>query len=490
MSFKLRPVWALAAAFAMSLSSIAFSSGAGASPGGDPTIRLYAATHSTTLYRYGTRVYPDLGAYVAATNGNFQVNVWRNDYGSPVQGAQVDSGTGAVLHEVPSDMFHGWGGFLAFTHLRLATRAGRTVYRSQRNFCPNNWDAQRVSDAGPSDNPYFTSCHTYSPFTKGMVWGIGDEWAVNAVSHTLRLPRSRVPDGRYVATVAIAKPFAQLFGVAPGERKVQIDVTLKSPRAGGGIGVARAAGRNAATAGPDSVPTDTSPDPSMVPDLAALPAWSMGTSHNRHSGKDFLNFAATEWSAGPGRLVVEGFRRQDTNLMDAYQYFYDSSGTPVSKAPVGTFRYDDRRGHHHWHFAQFARYSLVSAVGSGDAVVRSHKQSFCIAPTDAIDLLAPGAQWDPGQLGFGSYCGDQSSIWVREELPTGWGDTYYQYAGGQAFNITNVPNGWYYVEVRVNPKGLLYERDTTNDSEMRLVHLKGRPGHRTVESAPWHGINP
>jgi hypothetical protein len=28
-------------------------------------------------------------------------------------------------------------------------------------------------------------------------------------------------------------------------------------------------------------------------------------------------------------------------------------------------------------------------------VVASHKQSFCLAPTDAVDLGLPGAEWNP-----------------------------------------------------------------------------------------------
>ena len=120
--------------------------------------------------------------------------------------------------------------------------------------------------------------------------------------------------------------------------------------------------------------------------------------------------------------------------------------------------------------------------------MRSHKQGFCIAPTDGIDLLLPNAVWRPDGLGF-TQCGSQSSIWVRETLPVGWGDTYSQSVAGQAFDITQVPNGRYYIEVAVNPRGLLYESNRTNNVTLREVILKGTAGNRTIEVPPWHGID-
>ena len=58
-----------------------------------------------------------------------------------------------------------------------------------------------------------------------------------------------------------------------------------------------------------SVPVVTDPDPDALPDLLSTPAYSMQTYSRR--GHDYLGFAATEWNAGPGTLVVEGFRDQD-----------------------------------------------------------------------------------------------------------------------------------------------------------------------------------
>jgi hypothetical protein len=199
-----------------------------------------------------------------------------------------------------------------------------------------------------------------------------------------------------------------------------------------------------------------------------------------------VGFAATEWNEGPAPLVVEGFRRPNSDIMDAYQYFYDGDDV-VGKAPVGTFEYHAARHHNHWHFLQFARYDLLDS--SMERVLRSKKSSWCLVPTDAIDLTVEGAEWRPGTVGFHTACGHEGSLWVREVLEAGWGDTYYQGFGGQAFDVTNLPNGTYYIQVTVNPQGALYERSEANNTELRKVRIKGKAGNRRVVVPPWNGID-
>jgi len=106
-----------------------------------------------------------------------------------------------------------------------------------------------------------------------------------------------------------------------------------------------------------------------------------------------------------------------------------------------------------------------------------------------VDLLAPHAVWQP-PFGLFGQCGTPTALWVREMMPVGWGDTYFQSVAGQSFNITKVPNGTYYIEVAANPQRVLHETTTRNDVSLRKVILGGTPGHRTVTVPPWHGIDP
>ncbi len=471
-------------AFAIALTLLVLVGGVSAPPAsaaGAPSLRLLAAQDRVPLGAHKGRVFLyDLGVWAEAVGGAFELRVTRPDY-EAFQATQVDPHTIDVLRSIPADLLDGWHGLSNFTHVVFRDRAGDVVARKSFTFCPNSWDRQRVVDAGPQVSLYPYDCGGYFPFTRGMVWGIDDHWAVSSFSGAY--PSMRIPDGTYQVTVRIAKTYAGLFDVPAADRSATVTVTVKSLSTSGTT--TRAPTDQEPIPGREAdVPTLTSPDPTTVPDLVALPLWSIRAVARKD--RDLLQFAATPWNSGPSPLVVEGFRRQNSDVMDAYQYFYDVDGNVVGRAPAGTMKFDDRRGHHHWHFLQFARYTMLDL--SRQVVVRSHKQSYCIFPTDAVDLTVPRATWNPWNLNLHSACGGPGSIWIREELDTGWGDTYYQSVAGQAFEITRVPNGWYYLRSVVNPLGKLYEASADNNVVDRLVHLSGKRGHRHVLVEPWHGI--
>jgi hypothetical protein len=150
--------------------------------------------------------------------------------------------------------------------------------------------------------------------------------------------------------------------------------------------------------------------------------------------------------------------------------------------------FDDKPGHTHWHFEQFAQYRLLSKAKTD--VLRSRKVGFCIAPTDPVSLLLKHALRQPTCTGFGGACGTHTALWVREMMPIGWGDTYEQFLRGQAFDITNLPNGTYYIEIIANPGKVLHETNYRNDVSLRKIILGGTPAHRTVKVPAVHGIDP
>ena len=453
-----------------------------------PSVRLLAAASSVTLSRYGRVVPLDLGVYVAATGGAFQVRAARADYDQPIQAVQVAAATGDVLRTIPDVRVAGWRGLYQFVWVTFRNDAGDVVARRRTAFCPNG-ERQRLDDSGPAVSRYPGFCGWGGPFMRGMVWGIDEGWAVSATGGGdggYGMRSLRLAPGRYTAHVRISPFFTRFLAVAEEDAEVTLAVTVKQVSEKhyymSALRSLRAVEKGEAAA----VPETRTPDPETVPDPAALPAWNLRV-RNAH-GRAHLAFAASPWNAGPAPLVVEGFRRAGEDLMDAYQYFYDAEGNAVGRAPVGDMAYDDARGHQHWHFLQFARFSLVDV--SSNEVVRSNKQAFCLVPTDAIDLTVERAAWNEWGGDFGTMCGGPSALWIREVLPAGWADTYYQSAPGQSLNITNVPNGWYRVRMEVNPGGRLYERTSANNVEDRLVLLRGAPGKRRVHAAPWHGITP
>ncbi|GGX14640.1 lysyl oxidase family protein [Streptomyces chryseus] len=223
------------------------------------------------------------------------------------------------------------------------------------------------------------------------------------------------------------------------------------------------------------------------PDLRSLPAYGIQATKGQGStrGKDYLAFSANVWNAGPAQLVVDGFRSPGKKLMDAYQYFYDADGKQVGYTPTGTMEWDPRAGHEHWHFTDFASYRLLKA--DKKETVRSGKEAFCLANTDAVDYTVENANWHPDNTDLSTACGQENSISVREVLDVGSGDTYTQDLPGQSFDISNLPNGTYYIQVLANPEKRLKETNLTNNSALRKVVLGGRAGARTV-SVPAHDL--
>jgi hypothetical protein len=442
-----------------------------------PSLRLFAAaSHVEVRASRDGFVWVDPGTWVASVGGAFEVRVSRPDYDTPVSIAQTDAVTGAVVRTLPAELLDGWFGLRDFLHVSVRDAAGRVVLRQPFTFCANSYARARLSDEGPLNSTYPYFCGG-NPFTRGTVWGVDEGWAVAGIpDYALGFEAGR---GRYRLRAWIDPAWAEALGIAPGDAEVLVSIRVTGRGGGGDDGPPPV---DAPFVRGALVPTVTAPNPQGLPDLVALPAWGFATYHRK--GRDYLSFNATEWNAGPGTLVVEGFRAPDEDLMDAYQYFL-VDGQPVGRAPIGSMEFHQE--HHHWHFQQFTEYSMLDA-GSGEIAV-SDKQSWCLANTDAIDLAVPNANWGAFGGDLFSMCGGPGALWIREILDVGWGDTYSQYVAGQAFDVTDLPNGDYYVRVHVNPTGAMFEGSTDNNVEDRLVKLRGRPGNRWVVVPAWHGID-
>jgi hypothetical protein len=384
-------------------------------------------------------------------------------------------------------------GLSDFFKVSIRNASGKRVLSQQLPFCPFGTD-QRVNGTGPLNPSYPRICYL-NPFSLGTVIGIDQGWATSALGYVG--VKFGGPNGTYALKVSITKPYRQFFGVAFDDAVAKVNLQVKNL---GGCGDRcppptlgpSARPRSSGPRGGSSTSRGLTPasetgfqtPASTLPDLVALPAWNITTESFAHH--DYLDFAATVWNSGPAPLLVEGFRTASEPKMRAWQYFSDANGNISGRLRVGEFHYDARPGHEHWHFEQFARYSLLDSARR--QIVLSEKEAFCLAPTDAIDMTVPRADWIPYSTGLSTACGSQQSVWVREVLPTGWGDTYMQTLPGQSFDITNLPNGTYYISIAANPTGVLYERDTSNDVQLRQITLGGRQGNRTVVAAPWHGI--
>lgn len=459
-----------------------------------PTVKLVEAQRNITVPQFGKNfIFLDPGVYVAAFGSQLRFDVSRASYAKPLTITQVIHvpGAGTEYRPLPSWTLNGWNGLRRFLRVTVKNSSGKTIASRIVSFCPNSFITQRADPNAPMNSPFPQLCEA-DPFPLGMVWGIQRGWGVDPIGGGFEFGglAIKAKRGYYTATVNIIRDWRQLLHVSAADATAVVRVHVVKPSPGCQI---ECFAKHAPPHGKQlpslpAVPIMTNPPEADLPDLAPLPAWLVQV-QNTKSGKtrkasSVIDFGATVWVGGNARLDVEGFRVNGSATMQAYQYFWHD-GRVVGRERVGTMGFS---GYNHWHFKQFAQYRLLNA--KKNLVLRSQKEGFCIGASDPINLLLPHATWNPGNLDLDSDCGQQSALWTQETLPVGWGDTYFQDLPGQSFNITNLPNGKYFIQIIANPEHLLHETNTGNDSSLREIIIGGTKGHRTVRVPAYFGIDP
>ncbi|MEU5404274.1 lysyl oxidase family protein [Streptomyces sp. NPDC005963] len=465
----------------------------------------------------------------------------------------IRQGKKVTTKNLPAGLVKDFQGLPDFTHITMTDASGKKVLDAKENFCPNNASGRVRPDAAATSrypescprNPFTRgsvwgvengwASNTYNSwYTEGVTLPAGtytakinvakkyrDLFGIANKPQTVKVNVTVEPSP--VGRAAAKKHGSHGAGHA-GHHDSAPKMTLQEATSGNGptynVGHApyppappalpwalQKSARTVANVGDRPGQTDGSrlapglkanakrPTGKAVvpdvpkPDLRSLPAFDVqiSTAPENPAGKDFMSFSANVWNAGPAQLVVDGFRAPGDELMDAYQYFYDAKGKQVGYTPTGTMEWDPRPGHNHWHFTDFASYRLLKA--DKKEAVRSGKEAFCLVNTDAVDYTVKNANWHPFSTDLSSACGEEKAISVREVLDVGSGDTYTQDLPDQSFDITDLPNGTYYIEVLANPEKRLKETTTANNSALRQVVLGGTPGARTVTVPPHDLIN-
>ncbi|MCW2814548.1 MAG: hypothetical protein JWN84_2003 [Nocardioides sp.] len=443
-----------------------------------PAVNHLWAPEAVTGLLTGRRQLASVELGVRFVAGESAVEIWstRTSYDEPIRSV-VRTASGAV--ELPVGSMPTFGGLRKMLAVTVTdARTGAVVRRASRDGCLGGY-GQRVRPDAPARSPYPApwdssggGCQV-NPYSLGTVQGVQAGWANQLLSYGGAL---RLPAGRYLATVTVRPRYAAALGLtaATATRTLEVEVAREHDHDDHDHGSEpghRAAAVPAGTA-PTGPPLADVTGP--VPNLKSLPAWGIDVSRNG----DYLRFSATVWNAGDSPLVVDGFPGDREDRMDAYQYFFDADGTQTGYQPVGSFEYDRKRTHQHWHFRDFASYTLLRADQT--TAVTSRKEAFCLANTDAVDLTVPSASWNPGNTDLSTDCGAENALSLRQVLAAGWGDTYAQFRAGQSFDLRGLPNGTYYIATTANPRQRLVESSTDDNVALRKVVIGGRGGARTV----------
>ena len=212
----------------------------------------------------------------------------------------------------------------------------------------------------------------------------------------------------------------------------------------------------------------------LQPNLQALPADEFRLETDA-AGRTYLRFSTTTWNSGLGPLeLVAGDK--DAAKQNIYQRIHLDDGSYYDLL-AGTFVWHEQHGH--FHFEDFALYTLQAADAPGASERTSSKTTFCVIDTDRINHKLPGA---PKRSVYRT-CGSEI-----QGMSVGWGDTYGYYLAGQAIDVTDLPDGDYQLTIEVDPKKRLLE---TNDADnTSTVRLRISVSDGTVEELPDGGSGP
>jgi len=196
----------------------------------------------------------------------------------------------------------------------------------------------------------------------------------------------------------------------------------------------------------------------LTPNLVALPASEFAMSTNIATGVTRLVFAATSWNNGKGPMEIEAGATSIAG-QDVYQRVYNSDGS-VTYYLAGTYVYHP--DHQHFHFENYALYTLKRVGAPGGSEQLSSKTSFCIMDTTKVNTTLPGA---PRKAVYTS-CGT-----TTQGMSVGWGDRYGPTLAGQSFDITNNPEGDYDLTILVDPENRLRETSESDNVSCVRLHL-------------------
>ena len=194
-----------------------------------------------------------------------------------------------------------------------------------------------------------------------------------------------------------------------------------------------------------------------VPNLTPFPAYAIALTPNGTGGTSLI-FSTTSWNDGQGPLEL---RAGETNSQgqNVYQRVYNSDGT-YRDYLAGTFTFHPE--HNHFHFDDYALYTLQPATANGASNRTSSKTTFCVLDTNLVDGSLPGAPSQP------VYTTCSATV---QGMSVGWGDTYGRSLPGQGIDVTGLPEGDYRLVIEIDPKNRIIETNDDDNVACVLLHL-------------------
>jgi hypothetical protein len=206
----------------------------------------------------------------------------------------------------------------------------------------------------------------------------------------------------------------------------------------------------------------------LLPDLQTVVPTHVQVVHQQ--GKDILRFSNGIANTGDGDWALKPLNQGNTST--TIQEIRDANGNVVLQRPASTFAYHP--AHRHWHVGDIARFEVRSGSPIGPIVGNnSIKVTFCLIDWYKLSDNSPTPEkkfWDCDSPG--SYQG----------VSPGWVDQYRHSVVGQQIDITDVPDGIYYLMSTSDPDNKFLEKDETNNTAWVNFRLSQQgSGNRKIE---------
>jgi hypothetical protein len=200
------------------------------------------------------------------------------------------------------------------------------------------------------------------------------------------------------------------------------------------------------------------------PEKGYLYDWRVDDDELLMPGRTLLRLSNAVANVGKGPMELRGGAVTPEGDQEVFQRIYGDNGTFTDRL-AGAFEYHPV--HAHIHFEDFATYNLRAVTeqdGVGDVVATGDKVSFCLLDVMKYEGPVKGTRRPEH---FDS-CGQVQGISV------GWSDVYDSGLADQWIDITDVPDGEYWLESVVDPSDRIVELDETNNVARIRIHL-GEP---------------
>lgn len=198
-----------------------------------------------------------------------------------------------------------------------------------------------------------------------------------------------------------------------------------------------------------------------APFLLFVLGWDLSSSVE--PGRIFLrvDFGAANIGAGPLYIRSATTQNPDSSW-DGFQRIFRSDSTWWERS-VGFLDFHPDHGHVHFEdWGQYRLREILPGDGVGPILAESDKISFCILDAFHFAPELPGSPADR----FFSTC----DMGLQGES-VGWIDMYSKPTTGQSFDVTEVPNGSYWLEGEADPANRLLESDETNNVARIRIQL-------------------